>query len=85
MKTVNVHEAKAHLSEYLAAVERGETIIIARRNEPVAKLVAVTACSSARPSSTAWPSSPPTTISASIPSRRFGIDFSITRFPTRNG
>jgi len=41
MKTVNVHEAKAHLSEYLAAVERGETIIIARRNKPVAKLVAV--------------------------------------------
>ncbi len=41
MKTVNVHEAKAHLSEYLAAVERGEEIIIARRNKPVARLVAV--------------------------------------------
>ncbi len=41
MKIVNVHEAKAHLSEYLAAVERGEEIIIARRNKPVAKLVRV--------------------------------------------
>ena len=41
MKTVKVHEAKAHLSEYLAAVERGEEIIIARRNKPVARLVAV--------------------------------------------
>ncbi len=40
-KTVNVHEAKAHLSEYLAAVEQGEEIIIARRNKPVARLVAV--------------------------------------------
>ena len=41
MKIVNVHEAKAHLSEYLAAVERGEEIVIARRNKPVAKLVLV--------------------------------------------
>ncbi len=41
MKTVNVHEAKAHLSEYLAAVERGEEVVIARRNKPVARLVAV--------------------------------------------
>ncbi len=40
-KTVNVHEAKAHLSEYLAAVENGEEIVIARRNKPVARLVAV--------------------------------------------
>ncbi len=41
MKVVNVHEAKAHLSEYLAQVEAGETVIIARRNKPVAKLVPV--------------------------------------------
>ncbi len=39
MKIVNVHEAKAHLSEYLAAAERGEEIVIARRNKPVARLV----------------------------------------------
>ncbi len=38
MKTVNVHEAKAHLSEYLELVEAGETVVICRRNKPVAEL-----------------------------------------------
>ena len=41
MKTVNVREAKAHLSEYLAAVERGKEVIIARRNKPIARLVTI--------------------------------------------
>ena len=41
METVNVHEAKAHLSEYLARVEAGETLVIARRNKPVARLVPI--------------------------------------------
>ncbi|MBI4755492.1 MAG: type II toxin-antitoxin system Phd/YefM family antitoxin [Betaproteobacteria bacterium] len=41
METVNVHDAKAHLSEYLARVEAGETVVIARRNKPVAQLVPV--------------------------------------------
>jgi len=39
MVAINIHEAKAHLSEYLARVEAGETVIISRRNKPVAKLV----------------------------------------------
>lgn len=43
VKQVNIHEAKAHLSEYLARVEAGETVVIARRNKPVAKLVPVAA------------------------------------------
>jgi prevent-host-death family protein len=38
MKIVNVHETNAHLSEYLAQVEAGETIIITRRNKPIAEL-----------------------------------------------
>lgn len=38
MITVNIHEAKAHLSEYLARVEAGETVTICRRNTPVAEL-----------------------------------------------
>ena len=38
MITVNIHEAKARLSEYVAAVERGETVVIARRNVPVAEI-----------------------------------------------
>ena len=39
MATVNVHEAKTHLSKLLAKVERGETIVLARSGRPVAKLV----------------------------------------------
>jgi antitoxin (DNA-binding transcriptional repressor) of toxin-antitoxin stability system len=41
MITVNVHEAKAKLSEFLAQVEAGETVIICRRNEPIAELKAL--------------------------------------------
>lgn len=41
MKVVNVAEAKARLSDLLDEVERGETIVIARRNEPIAELRAV--------------------------------------------
>ncbi len=38
-QVVNIHEAKAHLSELLAKVEAGETVVIARRNKPIARLV----------------------------------------------
>lgn len=38
MKTVNVHEAKTHLSRLLAEVEAGEEIVIARAGKPVARL-----------------------------------------------
>ena len=43
MPTVNVHEAKTHLSKLLARVAKGEEIVIARAGRPVARLVAVTA------------------------------------------
>ncbi len=39
MFTVNVHEAKTQLSRLLARVEAGEDVVIARRGEPVARLV----------------------------------------------
>lgn len=39
MLNINIHEAKARLSEYLAAAEAGETVQICRRNVPVAQLV----------------------------------------------
>ncbi|MDI6750957.1 MAG: type II toxin-antitoxin system Phd/YefM family antitoxin [Pseudomonadota bacterium] len=39
MITINTHEAKAKLSEYLAAVEAGEIVQICRRNVPIAQLV----------------------------------------------
>jgi prevent-host-death family protein len=41
MKTVNVHEAKTHLSALLSEVERGEDVVIARNGTPVARLVRV--------------------------------------------
>ena len=37
--TVNLHEAKTHLSRLVAQVERGESIILARDHRPVAMLV----------------------------------------------
>jgi prevent-host-death family protein len=38
---VNVHDAKTQLSALLEKVERGERVWIARRNKPVAELVAL--------------------------------------------
>jgi prevent-host-death family protein len=39
MKSVNVHEAKTHLSRLLAEVEQGEEIVISRGGKPVARLL----------------------------------------------
>lgn len=41
MKTVNVHEAKTHLSRLLQRVAAGEEIVIAKSGRPVARLVPV--------------------------------------------
>jgi antitoxin (DNA-binding transcriptional repressor) of toxin-antitoxin stability system len=38
MIKVNLAEAKTHLSQYLDSVERGETVILCRRNVPVAEI-----------------------------------------------
>jgi antitoxin (DNA-binding transcriptional repressor) of toxin-antitoxin stability system len=43
MIVINIHEAKAKLSEYLDAVARGERVVIANRNRPVAELRAMAA------------------------------------------
>jgi len=43
MIMVNIHEAKARLSEFLEAVERGEQVWICKRNQPVAELRAIVA------------------------------------------
>ena len=39
MIRLNIHEAKTHLSRYLSRVERGERILLCRRNIPVAEIV----------------------------------------------
>ena len=37
MLKVNVADAKTHLSRYLDLVERGETVVVCRRNVPIAE------------------------------------------------
>lgn len=39
MRSVNLHDAKTHLSELVGAAEAGEEIIIARAGKPVARLM----------------------------------------------
>ena len=41
MPQFTVHQAKTQLSKLMAAAERGEEIIIARRDKPAVRLVAV--------------------------------------------
>ena len=43
MHVVNVHKAKTELSRLLVRVEAGEDVVIARRGQPVARLVACAA------------------------------------------
>ena len=38
MIKLNIHEAKTHLSKYLAKLEKGETIVLCRRNVPIAEI-----------------------------------------------
>ena len=38
-ETINIHDAKTHLSRLLERVERGEELVIARGGRPVARLV----------------------------------------------
>ena len=38
MNRINIADARAHLSRYLARVEAGETITLCRRNVPVAEI-----------------------------------------------
>jgi prevent-host-death family protein len=37
--TVNVHEAKTHLSKLLRKVQGGEEVVLAKSGKPIAKLV----------------------------------------------
>jgi antitoxin (DNA-binding transcriptional repressor) of toxin-antitoxin stability system len=38
MLKLNIHEAKTHLSRYLARLQAGETILLCRRNVPIAEI-----------------------------------------------
>ena len=43
MRTVNMHEAKTHLSRLVAAAAAGEPFVIARAGKPLVKVIAVDA------------------------------------------
>ncbi len=50
MIRLNLHEAKTHLSRYVARLREGETILLCRYNEPVAEIRALPrVCTGARP------------------------------------
>ena len=38
VKRVNIHEAKTHLSRFLAELKPGEVLVLCNRNRPVAEL-----------------------------------------------
>jgi prevent-host-death family protein len=40
METVNIHQAKTHLSQLLQEVQQGREVVIARSGVPIARLVA---------------------------------------------
>ncbi len=38
MLKLNIHEAKTHLSRYLVRLSRGESILLCKRNVPIAEI-----------------------------------------------
>jgi prevent-host-death family protein len=43
MKTVNIHEAKTHLSKLVEEASKGESFIIAKAGKPIVKVTALSA------------------------------------------
>lgn len=48
MIRLNIHEAKTHLSEYLDRLAKGETILLCKRNVPVAEIRGIRAARKAK-------------------------------------
>ena len=38
MKKLDIHEAKTYLSKYLARLQKGETVLLCTRNQPIAEI-----------------------------------------------
>jgi prevent-host-death family protein len=47
MKTVNIHEAKTHLSRLVEEASKGEAFVIAKAGKPLVKVTALSAPSGA--------------------------------------
>lgn len=43
MKTVNIHEAKTHLSKLIEEAAKGDGFVIAKAGKPVVKVIALSA------------------------------------------
>lgn len=41
MISININEIKTHFSNYLARVSNGETVVVCRRNVPIAEIKAI--------------------------------------------
>lgn len=41
MIKLNIHQAKTHLSRYLALLKEGDSIVICKRNQPIAEIRAL--------------------------------------------
>jgi len=50
MYSTNIHEAKTHLSQWLALAAKGEEVIICKAGKPIAKLVPYQSEKKERPS-----------------------------------
>lgn len=50
MQTVNIHEAKTHLSRLVEQAAKGEGFVIAKAGKPMVKVVALTDEDQAKPS-----------------------------------
>ncbi len=49
MRTVDIHEAKTHLSQLVDQAAKGESFIIAKAGRPMVKVIALDAASKPRP------------------------------------
>jgi antitoxin (DNA-binding transcriptional repressor) of toxin-antitoxin stability system len=49
VKTVNMHEAKTHLSKLVEEVLAGETVVVAKAGKPMVQLTKLGAAGAARP------------------------------------
>jgi prevent-host-death family protein len=50
MRTINIHQAKTHLSRLVEEAARGDSFIIAKAGKPVAKVTAIDALPAVRKS-----------------------------------
>ena len=79
MQTVNIHEAKTHLSRFVDQAAAGEEIIIARAGKPVARLVPLVPVACACLLYTSWASFRPRLAATPLP---FSLPSALQTWPS---